>query len=135
MILLMASYAIASFSEYSSPYSGDSVVAPIQIKDEGIYNLVISIQFLNEPYDNKQYKSDAYENYIRRVKVEWAGIALSQVLSAKEQTINDLVGLKTNIETEITKLADRLKGKYSLDKNLEVVFSLSNFYLLEPKAN
>ena len=133
IILLLASNAVAGFSSYNNPYSTDSVVAPIQIKDKGIYNLVISIQFLNEPYDKKIYESDAYENFIRRLNIEWSGVALQQILISKEQNINDLVGLKGNIETEITKLADKLKNKYSLDKNVEVVFSLSNFYLLEPK--
>ncbi len=47
IILVFASNAFAGFgSSYSSPYSSDSVVAPIQIKDKGIYNLVVSIQFL-----------------------------------------------------------------------------------------
>lgn len=136
IVLLSASNALAGFgSSYSSPYSSDSVVAPIQIKDKGMYNLVISIQVLNEPYDKKMYKSDAYENLIRRLKVEWSGIALLQILKAKEQSINDLVGLKGNIEAEIAKLVDQLKTKYSLEKNVEVVFSLSNFFLLEPKYN
>ena len=136
IVLLLASNAFAGFSSsYSSPYSSDSVVAPIQIKDKGIYNLVISIQFLNEPYDKKMYESDAYENFIRRLKVEWSGIALLQILKAKEQSINDLAGLKGNIEAEIAKLADQLKKKYSLNKDVEVVFSLSNFFLLEPKNN
>lgn len=135
-ILIIASNALAGgFSSYSSPYSSDSVVAPIQIKENGIYNLVISIQFLNEPYDQKIYKSDAYGNFIRRLQVEWSGVALEQILKSKEQSINDLVGLKTNIESELIRLIDELKTKYSLDKNIEVVFSLSNFYLLEPKSN
>jgi hypothetical protein len=56
-------------------------------------------------------------------------------LKAKEQSINDLAGLKGNIEAEIAKLADQLKKKYSLNKDVEVVFSLSNFFLLEPKNN
>lgn len=136
IVLLLASGALAGgFSSYNSHYSNDSVVAPIQIKDKGIYNLVISIQFLNEPYDRKMYKSEAYEKFIRRLKVEWSGVALLHVLKANEQGINDLVGLKGNIETEINKLAEQLKDKYSLDKNIEVVFSLSNFFLLEPKEN
>jgi hypothetical protein len=70
---------------------------------------------------------------VRRLKVEWSGVALVHILQAKEQTINDLVGLKGAIEAEIHKLADQLKSKYSLEKDVEVVFSLSNFFLLEPK--
>ena len=96
---------------------------------------MISIQFINEPYEKKPYESDAYENFIRRLKVEWSGVALLQVLKANEQSINDLAGLKGNIEAEIARLADQLKNKYSLNKDVEVVFSLSNFFLLEPKNN
>ena len=132
-VLLSASCAFAGFSSYNNPYSSDSVVAPIQIKNKGIYNLVVAIQFLKEPYDQKVYKSDAYEDFLKRVKVEWSGIALSQILSAEEQSINDLAGLKGKIETKVSELADQLKNKYSLDREVEVVFSLSNFYLLEPK--
>jgi type II secretory pathway component PulF len=67
--------------------------------------------------------------------VEWSGVALLQVLKTKEQSINDLAELKGNIEAVIAELADQLKNKYSLNKDAEVVFSLSNFFLLEPKNN
>jgi len=54
LVMLFSSNAVAGFgSKYSSPFSSDSVVAPIQIKDKGIYNLVVSIQFLNEPYEKR----------------------------------------------------------------------------------
>jgi len=135
IMVLFGSNAFAGFGKYDNPYSNDSVVAPIQIKDKGLYNLVISVQFLNEPYDQKVYESDAYEKYLRRLKVEWSGVALLQILKAKEQSINDLVVLKGSIEDEIVKLADQLKDKYTLHKNVEVVFSISNFFLLEPKNN
>jgi hypothetical protein len=130
---LFASNALAGFSSYSNPCSGDSIIAPIQIKDKGLYNLVIEIQFLNEPYEKKIYESDEYKKFIERLKVEWSGIALLEVLKSKEQNINGLVDLKEKIEMEIKKLAEQLKTKYSLDEKVEVVFSLSNFFLLEPK--
>lgn len=133
VLLTISSNSLASFSSYDNPYSSDSVVAPIQIKDKGIYNIVISIKFLKEPYDNKTYKSDAYENLLKRLNIEWSGVALFQVLKSNEIGVTELVGLKNDIESEIKKLADELKSKYSLEKNAEVVFSLSNFYLLEPK--
>ncbi len=133
IIFLLASNAVAGFGSYSSPYSSDGVVAPIQIMDKGIYNLVVAIQFLNEPYEQKVYESDEYKNFIRRLKVEWSGVALRHILKAEEQSINDLAVLKGDIEKEIEKLADQLKNKYSLQKEVEVVFSLSNFFLLEPK--
>lgn len=133
IFFLFASNAIAGFSSYDNPYSGNSVVAPIQIKDKGVYNLVISIKFLNEPYETRTYESDEYENFIRRLSVIWSGVALQQILNAQEQSINDLANLKGSIEAEISKLADQLKPKYKIPKDTEVVFSLSNFFLLEPK--
>lgn len=133
VVLLFTSSAFAGFSSYSDISSSDSVIAPIQIKNKGLYNLVVSIQFLNAPTEDKVYKSEPYEKFMRRLKVEWSGIVILQILKAKEQSVNDLANLKANIEGEITKLANQLKGKYSVDKNVEVVFSLSNFFLLEPK--
>ncbi len=132
-VLLFTSNAFAEFGSYKEPYTNGSVIAPIQIKNQGVYNLVVSIQFLNSPNDDKVYKSEAYEKFIRRLRVEWSGVAILQILKEKEQSINDLANLKNEIEAEITKLANQLKTKYSIDKNAEVVFSLSNFFLLEPK--
>jgi len=53
-------------------------------------------------------------------------------LKAEELSINDLAALKVNIEKEVDKLADKLKKKYSLEKDVEAIFSLSNFFILEP---
>ena len=132
--VLFTSNAFAEgWSKYEAPYSKDNAVAPVQIKDKGIYNLVVSIQFLNTPYDDKLYKSDAYERFIKRLRIDWSGVAILQILKANEMNVTDLAGLKGNIEAEISKLADQLKSKYSLDKNAEVVFSISNFFLLEPR--
>ena len=38
IVFLFASNALAGFGSYNSPYSSDSVVAPIQIKEKGLYN-------------------------------------------------------------------------------------------------
>lgn len=134
VLALFASNAVAEgFSKYEAPYSKDNAVAPVQIKDKGIYNLVVSIQFLNTPYDDKIYKSDAYERFMKRLKVDWSGVAVLHILKTTEMSVTDLAGLKGNIEAEISRLADQLKSRYMLDKNVEVVFSISNFFLLEPK--
>ena len=69
IVFLLSSNAFAGFSSYDRPYSSDSVIAPIQIKDKGMYNLVVAIQFLNEPYEQKVYESDEYENFLRRLKM------------------------------------------------------------------
>ncbi len=133
-VILFASNAFAGLSSYSDSLErSDTVIAPIQIKNKGLYNLVISIHFLGAPSEDKVYKSDPYEKFMRRLQVEWSGVAIHQVLKAKEQNINDLANLKANIEGEITKLANQLKNKYLVERNAEVVFSLSNFFLLEPK--
>lgn len=131
-ILVAAPSALAGYSSYKSPYSSDSVVAPVEIRGKGIYNIVVAVQFLNEPYDQKVYKSDAYKKFMSRMKVEWGGIAISQILRADEQSMSDLIGLKGKIETKISELADRLKNKYALNEDVEVVFSVSNFFLVEP---
>ena len=130
-----ASSSFAGFSSYKNPYNNDSVIAPVQIKDNGLYNLVISIQFLNEPYERKPYESDEYKKFIRRLSVEWSGVALLKVLQAQEQSLNDLATLKSIIEKEVEILADKLKPKYSLDRKTEVVFALSNFFLIKPENN
>ena len=102
LIFLISSSSFAGgFGSYKSPYSSDSVIAPIQIKDKGLFNLVFSIQFLNQPYEKKPYETDAYQNFVRRLKVEWSGVALLQVLETKEQSINELALLKNKIEKEV----------------------------------
>jgi hypothetical protein len=135
IVILFTSNAFAGFGSYDRVYDSDSIVAPIQIKEKGIYNLVVSIQFLNEPYEQKVYESDEYENLLKRLKVEWSGVAIQRILKAKEQSINDLAVLKSNIEAEIRKLADQLKTKYSVKEDVEIVFSISSFFILEPKKN
>ncbi len=132
LLLLSYSNAIGGYG-YDNPYNTDSVIAPVHIENEGIFNLVISIQFLNEPYEKKPYESDKYRNFIRRMSVEWSTVTLNKVLNSRVKSLEGLPALKTNIETEISKLAERLKSKYSLDGKVEVVFSLSNFYLVFSK--
>ena len=52
---------------------------------------------------------------------------------SKELAITDLSTLKRNIETDIGKLAETLKTKIVPGQDVEVVFSLTDFFLLEPK--
>jgi hypothetical protein len=132
VILLITSNSYAGFYSSYSRESG-SIVAAVEIKDHGIYNLIISANPLSKPQDKKIYKSDAYEELMDRLRAEWRGIALQKVLESKELRIADHVHLKNSIQTEITALAERLKKKLLPEPNVEVVFSISNFYLLEPK--
>jgi len=133
LFFLLSSNAFGSF--YSSQYSRDSsnIVASVQIKDKGIYNLIISVNFLRRPRDQKIYKSDEYVELLDRLQVEWQGIALQKVLESKEIQVTDLINLRNSIQTEISALAKRLKEKLVPKKEVEVVFSISDFFLLEPR--
>lgn len=132
-LLFFSTTLSAGSYSYDAIYSSDNVVAPVKIKNDGIYNLVISIKFNNTPYDTKIYKSTSYQKLIQRMEVEWGNLALSHLLSAKEQDINELSLLKSRIVDDIQKLSERLKKKYSLGDDVEVVFSLTNFFLVEPR--
>ena len=137
LIALFSTNAIAGLGSgiYSSHFSKEkgTVIAAVEIKEKGIYNLIISAQFLRKPQDKKIYKSDEYEHLMDRLMVEWQGIALQKVLESKELTINDFSRLKSSIETDIRKLVETLKTKILPGQDVEVVFSLSDFFLLEPK--
>ena len=102
------------------------------IKDKGLYNLVVTIQFLRKPQDSKIYKSDEYEKLVDRLLVESRGITLQRILEQKNMALSDFAVLKKGIETDIESLANRLKKKLVPDQDIEVVFSISDFFLLEP---
>ena len=131
-ILLTSTLSLAG-GYYESPYRFDNVIAPIQLENEGIYNLVISIQFLNEPYEEKPYETDNYKKFIQRMSVEWSNAALDAALNYKVSKIEQLPKLKSDIESKVLNLANQLKPKYSLKQDVEVVFTLSNFYLVYSK--
>lgn len=119
---------------YSSGYNreGGTVIAAVQIKEKGIYNLIVNIQFLHRPQKGKIYSSDEYEKLIDRLLVESRGIALHKILENTELALGDLLELKNAIETGIEKLATQLKKKLLPDQDVEVVFAISDIYLLEP---
>lgn len=131
-LILCSSNAVASM--YSSDYNREAgtIIAAVQIKGKGIYNLIVTIQFMRKPQDNKVYKSDEYEKYMDRLAIESRGIALKIILERKELTVSDLNELRKVIETEIRNHAAQLKKNLIPNHNVEVVFSISNFYLLEP---
>ncbi len=133
LMLLFSSNTFAGL--YSSGYSREqgTLVAAVEIEGKGIFNLIISVHFLRKPQDKKVFSSNAYEHLIDRLMVEWRKVALEKVLSANVLKVTDLAALKNSIETEIEKLASQLKNKLLPEQNVEVVFSISDFYLLEPK--
>jgi len=109
-----------------------TIIGAVEIEGKGIYNLVISANFLRRPQDKKIFKSDEYERLIDRLSVEWRGVALQRILETKALKITDLASLKKAIESDIEKLKSDLKNKLLPDQNAEVVCSISNFFLLEP---
>ncbi|MCP4748244.1 MAG: hypothetical protein GY874_19225 [Desulfobacteraceae bacterium] len=134
-LLLMLSTSTASAGLYYSGHSTEpgTVTAAVEIKDKGLYNLVVTLQFLRTPNkDKKIYRSDEYEKLVDRLLVESRGIALQKILERKELTIGDLAGLKKAIETDIETLAAQLKMKILPHKDVEVIFSISDFFLLQP---
>jgi hypothetical protein len=133
LLILFTSTATAGF--YSSGYSRQegTVIAAVQIKEKGLYNLVVTIDFLRKPQRGKIYKSDEYEKLVNKMLVKSRGIALQKILESQELALRDFAGLKKNIETDISNLAAKLKKSMLPNQDVEVVFSISDFYLLEPK--
>lgn len=138
-ILLFASNAFAAFDSgfYPGRYANgeSSVIAAVEIKDKGIFNLFVSIQFLRKPEDRKIYKSDEYEQLVDRLLIESRGIALQKILETKELKLSDLAALRNSIETGVRKRIAELKNKHLPGNDVEVVFALTNFFLLEPKID
>jgi hypothetical protein len=90
------------------------------------------MHFLRKPQDSKIYKSDEYDKFVDRLLIESRGIALKKILDRKELAVSDFHDLEKDIETDIGKLASQLKKNLLPNQNIEVVFSISDFYLLEP---
>jgi methylase of polypeptide subunit release factors len=133
-LILFSSNAHAGFYSSSSDYSREAgtVVAAVEIKDVGLYNLVVTIQFLRKPQNTKIYKSEKYEKLVDRLLVESRGITLQRILEQKDLSVSDFAVLKKNIESDIGNLAAQLKKKIIPEQETEVVFSISDFFLLEP---
>ena len=133
-IIILMSLNASAGSLYSSQYSRDqgTIVGAVEIEGKGIYNLVISVNFLRRPQDMKIFKSKEYDRLIDRLSVEWRGVALQRVLETEKMKITDLAPLKKAIESDIDKLKTDLRNRLLHDQNAEIVFSLSDFFLLEP---
>ncbi|MEW8073590.1 MAG: hypothetical protein AB2792_09520 [Candidatus Thiodiazotropha sp.] len=133
-LLLFTANAYAGLS-YSSYDSRGSVVAAVEIEGKGIYNLVLSVQFLNEPYDKKPYTTDQYEELINRVSVEWRGVALKTILKNNKYKITDLPALELRVNKAIQELIKSSKSKYGIKNDAEVIFSTTSIYLVETDEN
>lgn len=134
-IILSSSSAGASIysSDYNNSKEEGRIIAAVQIKGKGIYNLIVTIQFLRKAQDSKAYKSDEYDKFMDRLVLESRGIALRKILERKELSVSDFNELKKSIETDIKNYSVQLKKYLIPNHNIEVVFSISDFYLLEPR--
>jgi hypothetical protein len=132
-LILCSSNSAAGLYSSDNIREAVTVVAAVQIKGKGIYNLVVTIQFLRKPQDSKIYKSDENERFMDRLLIQSRGIALKKILERKEIAVSDFYDLKKVIETDIANLATQLKKNLFPNQNIEVVFSISDFYLLEPR--
>lgn len=63
--------AFAGFYSSSSSSTGGALATSVEIEGGGIYNLVVSVQFLREPYDKSPYSSDDYDARNHGVSSEW----------------------------------------------------------------
>jgi len=130
IFLLMVSSQIFAGSFYSSPSIGGSLATSVTIENKGIYNLVISVQFLTEPFDKTPFTSNKYEEMIQRLNVEWRGEVLKTVLESSEYKVSDLSALKNKIDGNIAKLIAGAKKKHGVKSDVEVVYSIGSFYLV-----
>ena len=131
LLLLVSTNLSASFYKGTYERSG-TVVATVDIVGKGIYNLVVSIQFMSKPKDKKKFETDEYVELINRLNVESKGIVLKKILTSNSIKLTDLIKLESSIEQDIDNLVKTLKTKYNVPSSTEVVYSISSFYLLEP---
>lgn len=130
VLLLSVTSAHAGFS-YKSYDSGSSIIAAVEIEDKGIYNLVISVKFSNEPYDKKPYTTDSYQELIRRLSTEWRGVALKTVLKNNKYKLSDLSQIEGEVNTAIKELIKGARSKHSINQKTEVLYSISSIYLVD----
>ena len=129
VLLVTAQFAYGG-SFYSAPSSGGSIATSVSIEDKGIYNLVVSVQFLNEPFDKAPYTSEDYEEMINRLNVMWRGVVLKRVLGQSNYKVSDLAGLRQKIDEDIFKLVGEARKKHGVKASAEVVYSIGSFYLV-----
>ncbi len=135
-VLLFSATAMPSISSsfYSSGYDrySENVVVSVEIAEKGLYNLVVSIQSFDKPKSFKSYNTDTYKDMMQRFMVEARGITVRKILNRKEISVSDFSVLREEIDAELTKLADELAYKYFPNKQMILVYSISNFFLLKP---
>ena len=134
-ILIFLFYSTTSFAGfgYKSLTTGSGVAAPVEIANEGLFNLVVNVTFLNEPYEKKPYESENYSLMIKRLNVEWEEIAIQTILENPVGKISDLAALKSKLKEGVDKLIMQTKPKYGMNVNVEVIYSINGFFLVKPE--
>ncbi len=136
VLVFMSSSAIAGFGSKSDYYpraGSNSVVASVQVEGEGIFNLVVSLEFLGRPGPAKLYGSDSYGQLISHLSVKWRSIALDKILAANTIQMGGLSDLKKEIESAVDILVKDKIAKLMGGKKVEVIYSLTHFMLIEPR--
>lgn len=131
-LFILSSSAFAGLG-YKSRSSSSGIAVPIKLNNDEIYNLVVNVEFLSEPYDSKPYDSDEYEKLIERLEVEWSGIAIQVILDSPSIEMAELSQAKKKLELKIDQLVVATKKKYEIRQNIEVVYSIYSFYLVKPE--
>ena len=112
-LMLFSTNALAGLgsSIYSSGYGGESgtAIAAVQIKDKGIYNLVITVPFFRKPQESKIYNSDEHGQRVDRLLVEAHGVASQKVPETQGAYTKSFSDLKKSIEADIDNLATEQK--------------------------
>ena len=131
--MLFASNSFAGIYSSATQGGNSRIIAAVEIEDAGIMNLIVSVEFLTKPQDSKIYGSDEYGKLLQRLQVEWKSAALQKILESRRLRRSDLVMLKNSIHSEIEILIKQLKKKIIPDTDVEVIFAISDFYLLVPR--
>jgi len=134
VLSLFSSGALAQYIHFPEDNKDAATVkTAVQIKDKGIYNLVVTVQFLRKiEYGSSSLKSDDYNKMVERLLVESRELIMNKILERNELALSDFHELESGIKSAIGKRADELIMQLFPNKKIKVVFSISEFYLLEP---
>lgn len=136
LLVFVSSSAIAGFGSSSDYYprsDSGNVVASVRVEGEGVFNLVVSLEFLNRPGNTKLYKSPSYQQLINHLSVKWQSIALDKILAASTVEMGGLSDLKMEIESAVDVLVANEITKQMGGKKVEVIYSITHIMLLEPR--
>ena len=131
ILLMLASISANAGFSYKSYDTGNSVIVAVEIADKGIYNMVISANFSNEPYERKPYTTDKYKYFMRHITTEWRGAVLNAVLTNNQYDITDLARVESSANSAIKDLITCSKVKHGIQPGVEVQYSITGIYLVD----